>query len=85
VRNSTGNLPDENCSSFIYFQLVSLLLQTAVLISTECSWSSFFQVFILGNHGKITMTSGPANAGPEILPFFSLFELQNLDVTVIGN
>ncbi|KAJ7193990.1 hypothetical protein B0H12DRAFT_1082511 [Mycena haematopus] len=42
----------------------------------------FFKCSILGNHGKITIKGNPGLAGREILPLFSLFEPQNLDVTV---
>jgi hypothetical protein len=36
----------------------------------------------LGNHGKITISGGPANAGPEIFAFLGLFGPQNPAVTV---
>ncbi|KAJ7205854.1 hypothetical protein B0H12DRAFT_1080251 [Mycena haematopus] len=42
----------------------------------------FSKCSFLGNHGKITIKGNPAFAGREILPLFSLFEPQNLDVTV---
>ncbi|KAJ7212475.1 hypothetical protein B0H12DRAFT_1079416 [Mycena haematopus] len=42
----------------------------------------FFKCSFLSNHSKITIKGNPGLAGREILPLFSLFEPQNLDVTV---